>query len=152
MQHCGILLPELSLLIHKFMTSSILYKGQLRTEATHLQSATSIETDAPVDNQGKGERFSPTDLVATALGSCMLTIMGIKARDMQIDLEGVKMDIQKHMKSDPRRIGAVDVIFHFPPHLQLDEKQKTILQNAAITCPVARSLHTDIDQHVVFNW
>ena len=134
------------------MTSSILYKGQLRTQATHVQSGTSIETDAPTDNQGKAERFSPTDLVATALGSCMMTIMGIKARDIQIDLEGVKMDIQKHMKSDPRRIGAVDVTFHFPPHLQLDEKQKAILQNAALTCPVAKSLHTDIEQHVVFNW
>lgn len=134
------------------MTSSILYKGQLRTQATHVQSGTSIETDAPTDNQGKAERFSPTDLVATALGSCMMTIMGIKARDIQIDLEGVKMDIQKHMKSDPRRIGAVDVTFHFPPHLQLDVKQKAILQNAALTCPVAKSLHTDIEQHVVFNW
>lgn len=134
------------------MTSNIIYKGQLRTEATHLQSNTTIETDAPLDNQGKAERFSPTDLVATALGSCMMTIMGIKARDMEIDLEGVKMDIQKHMKSDPRRIGGVDVNFHFPTHLQLDEKQKAILKNAALTCPVAKSLHTDIEQHVVFNW
>lgn len=134
------------------MTSSILYKGELRTSATHLQSNTTIETDAPLDNQGKAERFSPTDLVATALGSCMLTIMGIKARDMGIDLTGVKIDIQKHMKSDPRRIGGVDVSFHFPAHLQLDEKQRIILQNAALTCPVAKSLHTDIEQNVVFNW
>ncbi len=134
------------------MTSSVLYKGELRTSATHLQSNTSIETDAPLDNQGKAERFSPTDLVATALGSCMLTIMGIKARDMGIDLTDVKIDIQKHMKSDPRRIGAVDVSFHFPAHLQLDEKQRTILQNAALTCPVAKSLHADIEQNVVFNW
>ena len=134
------------------MTSSILYKGELRTSATHLQSNTTIETDAPLDNQGKAERFSPTDLVATALGSCMLTIMGIKARDMGIDLTDVKIDIQKHMKSDPRRIGAVDVSFHFPADLQLDEKQRTILQNAALTCPVAKSLHTDIEQNVVFNW
>lgn len=134
------------------MTSSILYKGELRTEATHLQSNTTIETDAPLDNQGKAERFSPTDLVATALGSCMLTIMGIKARDMGIDLTNVKIDIQKHMKSDPRRISAVDVSFHFPANLQLDEKQQTILQNAALTCPVAKSLHPDIEQNVVFNW
>lgn len=134
------------------MTSFILYKGELRTEATHLQSNSTIETDAPTDNQGKAERFSPTDLVATALGSCMLTIMGIKARDMGIDLTGVKIDIQKHMKSEPRRIGAVDVSFHFPANLQLDEKQRTILQNAAITCPVAKSLHSDIEQNVVFNW
>ncbi|MBY0478457.1 MAG: OsmC family protein [Chitinophagaceae bacterium] len=134
------------------MTSSIIYKGELRTEATHLQSSTVIETDAPTDNQGKAERFSPTDLVATALGSCMLTIMGIKARDMQIELGAVTIDIKKHMKSDPRRIGGVDVSFQFPAHLQLDEKQKTILQNAALACPVAKSLHPDIEQNVVFNW
>jgi len=134
------------------MTSSIEYKGELRTEALHLHSQSRIETDAPLDNQGKAERFSPTDLVATALGSCMMTIMGIKARDMQVDLTGVKIDIQKHMKADPRRIGGVDVSFHFPTHLQLDEKQKTILQNAALTCPVAKSLHPDILQQVVFNW
>ncbi|MBS4065597.1 MAG: OsmC family protein [Chitinophagaceae bacterium] len=134
------------------MTSRIVYEGELRTTATHLQSSTSIETDAPVDNQGKGERFSPTDLLATSLGCCMLTIMGIKARDMQIDLKGVTIDIQKHMKPDPRRVVGVDVTFHFPKNLALDEKQKTILQNAALTCPVAKSIHPDIQQHVVFNW
>ncbi len=134
------------------MTSRIIYEGNLRTSATHVQSNTNIETDAPVDNQGKGERFSPTDLVATALGSCMLTIMGIKARDMQIDLTGVAIDIQKHMKSEPRRIGGVDVTFHFPAHLQLNDKEKTILQNAALTCPVAKSLDPAIEQNVTFNW
>lgn len=140
---------------HKFnnMTAAIVYKGELRTEAEHLHSHSKIETDAPLDNQGKAERFSPTDLMATSLGSCMLTIMGIKARDMQLDLEGVKIEIQKHMKSDPRRVGAIDVTFHFPSHLlQLDEKQKTILKNAAITCPVAKSIHPEIEQNVVFNW
>lgn len=134
------------------MTSSIVYKGELRTEAVHLHSQSAIETDAPLDNQGKAERFSPSDLVATALGSCMLTIMGIKARDMQLDLTGVKIDIQKHMISDPRRIGGVDVTFHFPDHIQLDEKQKTILKNAALACPVAKSIHPDIEQRVEFNW
>lgn len=134
------------------MTSRIVYNGDLRTNATHLQSSTSIETDAPVDNQGKGERFSPTDLLATSLGSCMMTIMGIKARDMNIDLTGVTIDIQKHMKSDPRRVGGVDVTFHFPSSLVLQEKEKTILQNAALTCPVAKSIHPDIEQNVVFNW
>lgn len=134
------------------MTSQITYEGNLRTSATHLQSQITIETDAPVDNQGKGERFSPTDLVATALGSCMLTIMGIKARDMQIDLTGVAIDIQKHMKGEPRRIGGVDVTFHFPAHLQLNDKEKTILQNAALTCPVAKSLDPAIEQNVTFNW
>ena len=134
------------------MTSSIVYEGQLRTIATHLQSNTVIETDAPTDNQGKGERFSPTDLVATALGSCMLTIMGIKARDMGLDLKDVKIDIQKNMKADPRRIGGVDLTFHFPESLVLDEKQKTILKNAALTCPVAKSLHPELEQHVEFRW
>lgn len=134
------------------MTSSIVYKGELRTEAEHLYSHNIIETDAPLDNQGKAERFSPTDLMATSLGSCMLTIMGIKARDIQIDLTGVKIEIQKHMKADPRRVGAIDVTFHFPPQLQLDEKQKAIMKNAALTCPVAKSIHPDIEQNVVFNW
>ena len=134
------------------MTSSIIYKGHLRTSATHLQSQSVIESDAPTDNHGKGERFSPTDLVATALGSCMLTIMGIKAGEMNIDLTGVKIDIQKHMKADPRRIGGVDVIFTFPSTLTLSEKEKTILQNAALTCPVAKSLHPEIAQNVSFNW
>ncbi|MFY7880215.1 MAG: OsmC family protein [Lacibacter sp.] len=134
------------------MTSKIEYEGSLRTVATHLQSGTTIETDAPVDNQGKGERFSPTDLVATALGSCMLTIMGIKARDMDIDIKGVTIEVQKNMKADPRRIGSVDLVFHFPQSIQLDEKQKTILRNAALTCPVAKSLHPDLEQNVVFNW
>lgn len=134
------------------MTSSIVYKGELRTEAEHLYSHNIIETDAPLDNQGKAERFSPTDLMATSLGSCMLTIMGIKARDIQIDLTGVKIEIQKHMKSDPRRVGAIDVTFQFPSNLQLDEKQKAIMKNAALTCPVAKSIHPDIEQNVVFNW
>lgn len=134
------------------MTASIVYHGELRTEATHLQSKTVIETDAPIDNQGKGERFSPTDLLATSLGSCMLSIMGIKARDMNIDLRGVTIDIKKHMKADPRRVSGVDVTFQFPATIVLDEKERTILKNAALTCPVAKSLHTDIEQNVVFNW
>ncbi len=82
----------------------------------------------------------------------MMTIMGIKARDMGIDLKGVTIDIQKHMKADPRRVGGVDVTFHFPAGLNLDEKQQTILQNAALTCPVAKSIHPDIEQKVLFNW
>jgi len=134
------------------MTSTIIYEGELRTKAVHLQSNTIIETDAPTDNQGKGERFSPTDLVATALGSCMLTIMGIKAREMDIDLSGVKLEVLKRMKADPRRIGGVYISFHFPSSLLLDEKQKTILKNAAITCPVAKSLHPDLEQNINFHW
>lgn len=134
------------------MTATIVYQGQLRTAATHVQSNTTIETDAPTDNQGKGERFSPTDLLATALGSCMMTIMGIKARDLQIDLTGTTLSIQKHMVADPRRVGAVIVAFDFPNTLQLSEKEKQILENAARTCPVAKSIHPEIEQKIVFNW
>ena len=134
------------------MTSEIIYKGNLRCEATHLQSGTSIETDAPVDNQGKGERFSPTDLVATALGNCMMTIMGIKARDMNVNLEGTKIEITKIMASEPRRIGEIKAIVHLPGGLSVDEKQRTILEKSALTCPVFHSLHPDIKQDISFNW
>jgi putative redox protein len=134
------------------MTSQITYEGNLRTVATHLQSGTVIETDAPTDNQGKGERFSPTDLVATALGNCMLTIMGIKARNMNVNLEGTKIDITKVMMADPRRIGEIKVIFNFPETVKADEKQKTILERAAITCPVFESLHPELKKNVEFNW
>ena len=134
------------------MTSQILYEGNLRTVATHLQSGTAIETYAPVDNQGKGERFSPTDLVATALGNCMLTIMGIKARDMQINLEGTKIDITKVMATDPRRIGEIKVVINFPENLQTEEKQRIILERAAMTCPVFESLHPDLKKDVEFKW
>jgi putative redox protein len=145
------------MLIRKFMTkihmtSSIVYEGQLRTIATHLRSGSEIETDAPVDNQGQGERFSPSDLVATALGSCMLTIMGMRARDMDVDLTNVKIDVDKIMKQDPRRIGGVNLTFHFPEGLSLNEKQRTILEKAAHTCPVIYSIHPDIEVNVQFNW
>ena len=134
------------------MTSQIIYKGNLRTEATHLQSQTLIETDAPVDNHGKGERFSPTDIVATALGSCMLTIMGIKARDMQVNLEGTTIEIKKIMADNPRRIGGIEVLFTFPNSIQADEKQRAILERAALTCPVAKSIHPEIQVNVQFGW
>ena len=134
------------------MTSEIIYKGSLRTEAKHLQSNTIIETDAPTDNEGKGERFSPTDLLATSLGSCMLTIMGIKARDMEVDLDGTQVSIKKIMKQEPRRVGGIEVDFDFPGTLQLDEKQRAILERAALTCPVAKSIHPDIELDVHFGW
>ena len=134
------------------MTSEIIYKGALRTEAKHLQSATIIETDAPTDNQGRGERFSPTDLLATSLGSCMLTIMGIKARDMQVDLDGTQVTIKKIMKQDPRRVGGINVDFNFPDRLHVNEKQRSILERAALTCPVAKSIHPDIELDVHFGW
>ncbi|HYC30168.1 MAG TPA: OsmC family protein [Chitinophagaceae bacterium] len=134
------------------MTSSVVYEGNLRTVATHLRSGTQIQTDAPVDNQGKGERFSPSDLVATALGSCMMTIMGIKARDLDLDLTNVKIDVEKIMKADPRRIGGVNLTFHFPEGFVATEKEREILERAAHTCPVIYSIHPDIVVNVQFNW
>lgn len=134
------------------MTSTVIYEGELRTVAQHNASGTRFETDAPVDNQGKGERFSPSDLVATALGSCMLTIMGMKARDLGIDLKGTRIDIQKTMKPDPRRISGISLTFHLPEIGALTEKNKTILQRAAETCPVFYSIHPDIDVQINFNW
>jgi putative redox protein len=136
----------------KYMTSTVIYEGDLRTVAQHNASGSKIETDAPVDNQGKGENFSPSDLVATALGSCMLTIMGQKARDLQIDLKGTRIDIQKTMKADPRRISGISLTFHLPEHLRLSEKHRIILQRAADTCPVFYSIHPDIDVQVNYNW
>jgi uncharacterized OsmC-like protein len=134
------------------MTSTVIYAGELRTVATHLQSGTTIETDAPTDNQGKGERFSPTDLTATSLAACMATTMGIKTKDMALNLEGMKISVQKIMKADPRRIGGIDVVFEWPPAFQADEKQRLILERIAHTCPVMHSLHPDIEVKVEFNW
>lgn len=134
------------------MTSSVLYEGNLRTVCTHLKSGTVIETDAPVDNQGKGERFSPSDLVATALGSCMMTIMGIKARDHNINLEGMQVDVEKIMATEPRRISGINLTFRFPENLIITDKEKTILERAAHTCPVIYSIHPDIKVNTVFNW
>jgi len=134
------------------MTSIVIYKGDLRTELTHLQSGSIVENDAPTDNHGKGERFSPTDSVATAVGSCMLTTMGIKANGMGINLEGSKAEITKIMKADPRRIGEVKAHLFFPENLNLDDKQKQILENTAHTCPVVKSLHPDLVLDIQFNW
>ena len=134
------------------MTSTVIYDGDLRTVATHLQSGSKIETDAPTDNHGKGERFSPSDLVATALGSCMLTIMGMRAREMDVNLKGTKIEIEKIMKSDPRRIGGINLTFHFPTALQVNDKQQTILEKAAHTCPVIYSINPDIAVKINFNW
>ena len=134
------------------MTSTVIYEGELRTVALHNASGTTIETDAPVDNQGKGERFSPTDLVATALGSCMLTIMGQKARDHKIDLKGTRIEIQKIMQAQPRKISGITLTFHLPDNLRLNEKQIIILQRAAETCPVMQSINPDIEVEVNFNW
>ena len=134
------------------MTSQIIYKSGLRTSATHLQSGTVIETDAPSDNQGKGERFSPTDLMATALGTCMITTMAIKANTLHIDLNGTRVEVTKIMVSDPRRIGKLVAHLFFPAHLNLDDKTKEILERTARTCPVERSLHPEIQLDMTFNW
>ncbi|ANE49524.1 OsmC family protein [Flavisolibacter tropicus] len=133
------------------MTSIVVYEGELRTNCTHLRSQSAMETDAPVDNNGKGERFSPTDLLATSLASCMITVMGIKARTMGFDLEGVKIDVEKFMKAEPRRVSGINLTFHIPETLaNLDEKQRQILKHTGDTCPVMKSIHPDIEVQV--NW
>lgn len=134
------------------MTSTVIYEGNLRTVCEHLRSGTRIQTDAPVDNNGRGERFSPSDLVATALGSCMLTIMGMRAVEMEVDLTGVKIDVEKIMKSDPRRIGGLNLTFHFPDHIVLTDRQKIILRKAADTCPVIYSINPEIEVNIKWNW
>ncbi len=133
------------------MTSTVLYQGDLRTTCTHLKSGNNFETDAPVDNHGKGERFSPTDLMATSLGTCMLTVMGIKAKSMRFDLDEVSIDIEKIMKAEPRRVGGIHLYFHIPDRLRdLEEKQKNILKRTGETCPVMLSIHPDIE--VKIDW
>jgi putative redox protein len=131
-------------------TSNITYVGDLRTVCIHLQSGTQILTDAPTDNHGKGEAFSPTDLVATALGSCMVSIMGIKSRDLEVDLKDSTVSITKIMQAEPRKIAKIEVVLNMP--IETSEKNKTILERAAMTCPVLLSLHPDIEKDVVFNW
>jgi uncharacterized OsmC-like protein len=130
------------------------YLGDLRTSATHLASETVIITDPPLDNQGKGEAFSPTDLVSAALSSCMMTIMGIVARRENIDLVGLKSQVTKIMASDPRRISGITIVFELPTEKieALSQKQREVLKRAAYTCPVALSLHPDINQNVTFNF
>jgi putative redox protein len=132
------------------MTATILYEGDLRCNAKHLQSGTSIETDAPVDNRGKGESFSPTDLVCTALATCMITTMAIKATDMGIELKGATVDVKKHMLADPRRIGKIDVVVSYPATLILEEKDRMILNRVGDNCPVVKSLHPDIELNVKY--
>lgn len=132
-------------------TIKTVYSGDLRTRATHLASGTEIITDAPVDNQGKGEAFSPTDLLSAALGSCMLTIMGIAARTHQIDMENTSIEITKVMASNPRRVAALEIVFNMPD-IAYSQKEKAILEHAARTCPVALSLHPDLQQLITFNW
>ena len=130
------------------MISKVKYKGELRTEAEHLRSGKTIITDAPIDNQGKGEAFSPTDLVATALASCMLTIMGIIAERDGIKLEGTIAEVEKNMAKNPRRIGEIKIKIKFSQKLNPDEREK--LQRAAKTCPVSGSLSENLKETVEF--
>jgi uncharacterized OsmC-like protein len=127
------------------------YLGDLRTEQTHIASGSTFQTDAPVDNQGKGELFSPTDTVCAALCSCMMTLMGIAANTHHIDLQGLSAEVTKVMASDPRRISEIHIRFYGWQTLP-NEKQKLILERAALTCPVALSLHPDIHQVIKFDY
>lgn len=131
-------------------TSKITYVGELRTVCIHIQSGTQILTDAPTDNHGKGEAFSPTDLVATALGSCMVSIMGIKCRDLDIDIKDSTVSVTKIMQAEPRKIAKIIVELNMS--IATSDKNKTILERSAMTCPVLLSLHPDIEKEVVFNW
>ena len=132
------------------MTSKVNYLGDLRTSAIHIASDKNIITDAPIDNQGKGEAFSPTDTVATALASCLLTIMGIKARDLNIDIKNTTAEVSKVMASNPRRISEIKVTVNFTK--SYDQRIKKILEKAALACPVSNSLHPDLKQNILFNW
>lgn len=135
-------------------TIQTVYLGELRTQATHLDSQTVIYTDAPKDNQGLGSCFSPTDLLATSLGSCMFTIMAIagKTHGFEQKLVDAKLDITKIMSSDPRRVGELKVEFYFPKNVEFTDKEKAIITNATKTCPVALSLHPETVKTVVFNY
>jgi len=132
------------------MTSKITYLGELRTSSIHLQSGTEILSDAPTDNHGRGEAFSPTDTVANALGSCMVSIMAIKSKDLNLDLIGSTVEVTKIMQSEPRKIAKIIVVLNMA--VTADQKSKTILERAAMTCPVFLSLHPDIEKEVTFNW
>jgi len=134
------------------MTANIIYKGTLRCEAKHVQSGSVIETDAPTDNRGKGERFSPTDLLCVSLATCIATTMGIKADDMKIDLTDTTVEVTKHIFPDPRRVAKIEIKLTMPSTLQLDEKDKTILERVGNNCPVTKSLHPDLEVIIEYNW
>ena len=131
-------------------TIETIYLGDLRTEITHVQSGNKVITDAPTDNNGKGEYISPTDMVAAALGSCMMTLMAIAARRLEIELKGTRIEIQKVMAADPRRIAEIRLDFYFPG--EYSEKDRKILERAAETCPVGKSLHPDLKQVVNYHY
>ena len=132
------------------MTSKVTYLGDLRTKSVHVQSGSELISDAPLDNNGKGEAFSPTDTVANALASCMFTIMGIKARDLNINLVDSIAEVTKIMNAEPRRIGAIEIVFELKS--DADEKSRIILERSAMTCPVFLSLNSEIEKKITFNW
>lgn len=132
-------------------TSKITYNGGLRTSSVHVHSGTTIITDAPVDNKGKGEAFSPTDLLATSLGNCMLTIVGIAANEHGFNIDGTTCEITKVMGANPRRVVEIGVNFQFPAN-DYSDKVKAIIERSALTCPVGYSIHPDIKQEVTFNY
>ncbi len=127
------------------------YAGELRTQNLHLQSGQELVTDAPTDNQGLGQAFSPTDLLATAYATCMITIMGIKARDKGLNMDGTTYDVTKVMYAEPRRIGEIHVTISFPDR-GFSNRDRKVLEAIAHTCPVALSIHPEIKKVVVFNW
>ncbi|OWY26175.1 OsmC family peroxiredoxin [Sphingobacteriales bacterium UPWRP_1] len=132
------------------MTSEVIYTGQLRTEAVHLQSGSLLITDAPTDNNGLGQAFSPTDLVATALATCMLTIMGIVAQRNSLHIDGTRVTINKIMQPNPRKIAKIEATLYMPEQIVYTDKDRALLENAARTCPVALSLNPDIEQDIRF--
>ena len=134
------------------MTTEIVYKGSLHCNATHVKSKTLISTDAPVDNMGKGEAFSPSDLLAVALGTCIITTIAIKTKDWESSFEGTRLEVIKTMNQDPRMVAQLEVAIYFPASLHLEDKQRIILERVAHTCPVAKSLHPDVKQIISFHW
>jgi putative redox protein len=133
-------------------TSRVIYQGNLRTCSEHLQSGEIILTDAPKDNEGMGEAFSPTDLLATSLASCMLTIMGIAAKARGIDLSETEAEVTKVMASDPRRVSEINIRLWVRSSVNLDEKEREVMKKAAHTCPVWYSLHPDIKKNISWEW
>lgn len=132
------------------MTSKITYTGDLRTVSVHIQSGVEILSDAPKDNNGQGASFSPTDALANAVGTCMMTIMGIKARDLNVDLIGSNIEITKIMQAEPRKISKIIVVLNMS--IKTDDKTKIILERAGMNCPVLLSLHPDIEKDITFHW
>ena len=132
------------------MTSKVTYLGELRTQCEHLRSGNEFITDAPTDNNGKGEAFSPTDTVATALASCMLTVMGIKARSMELELRGAYANVTKHMAANPRRISGIDIQLYLPADIRKEDQE--ILERVGNTCPVMQSIHPEIETAIQYHW